>query len=194
LIGRFYEPEEGRVLVDGYDTREHTLESLHRQLGIVLQENFLFSGTVLDNILYARPGTTRAEVEELSRALGADEVIARLPDGYDTRVGERGTSLSVGERQLICFVRAIVANPRILVLDEATSAVDAFTEARLRSALLKLVEGRTSFVVAHRLSTVRHADRIFVVDGGRIVEAGSHNDLLTARGRYAELHREYVRG
>jgi ATP-binding cassette subfamily B protein len=193
LIARFYEPGEGRVLVDGYDTRAHTLESLHRQLGIVLQENFLFSGTVLDNILYARPGTTRAEVEDLSRALGAEEVISRLPDGYDTAVGERGTSLSAGERQLICFVRALVANPRILVLDEATSAVDAFTEARLQSALFKLVEGRTSFVVAHRLSTVRRADRIFVVDDGRIVEAGSHRDLLAASGRYAELHREYVR-
>jgi ABC-type multidrug transport system fused ATPase/permease subunit len=193
LVARFYEPERGRILVDGLDTRERTLESLHRQMGIVLQENFLFSGTVLENMLYSRPEARREEVIELSKAIGAHELIARLPQGYDTAVGERGTSLSQGERQLICFVRALVANPRLLVLDEATSSVDTATEERLKRALLRLVRGRTSFVVAHRLATVRHADRIFVVDEGGIVESGTHRELLAAGGRYAELHREYVR-
>jgi len=193
LISRFYEPDRGRVLVDGLDLAEHTLVSLHAQMGIVLQENFLFSGTILENLRYARPSATREEVEALSRLLGADEVIARLPRGYDTLVGERGTSLSQGERQLICFVRALVANPRLLIFDEATSSVDTATEDRLQRALWKLVEGRTSFVVAHRLSTVRHADRIFVVEDGRIVESGAHADLLRSGGRYADLHREYVR-
>ncbi len=193
LIARFYEPELGRVLVDGLDIGEHTLESLHGQMGIVLQENFLFSGTILENLRYARPDASREEVEALARTLGADEVIARMLRGYDTPVGERGTSLSQGERQLICFVRALVANPRILIFDEATSSVDTVTEDRLQRALLKLVEGRTSFVVAHRLSTVRNADRIFVVDDGEIVESGTHRELVRAGGRYAELHREYVR-
>jgi ABC-type multidrug transport system fused ATPase/permease subunit len=193
LLSRFYEPESGRVLVDGRDIAEHTLESLHRQMGIVLQENFLFSGTVLENLRYSRPDATREEIEELSRLLGADEVIRRLPQGYDSVVGERGTSLSQGERQLICFVRAIVPDPRILILDEATSSVDSLSEERLQQALLRLVKGRTSFVVAHRLSTVRHADRIFVLDGGRIVESGTHVQLLAAGGQYAKLHTEYVR-
>lgn len=193
LLSRFYEPDRGRVLVDGLDLAEHTLASLHEQMGIVLQENFLFSGTILENLRYARPTATREEVEALARLLGADDIIARLPRGYDTTVGERGTSLSQGERQLICFVRALVANPRLLIFDEATSSVDTVTEDRLQRALWKLVEGRTSFVVAHRLSTIRHADRIFVVEGGRIVEAGRHADLVRAAGRYADLHREYVR-
>lgn len=192
LIARFYEPEKGRVLIDGRDIAEHTIDSLHRQMGIVLQENFLFSGTVMDNLRYAKPDATREEVEALARDMGADEVIERLPRGYDAAVGERGTSLSQGERQLICFVRALVANPRILILDEATSSVDTLTEERLQSALMKLVRGRTSFVVAHRLSTIRRADRIFVIDDGRIVEAGTHPELLRAGGRYADLHREYA--
>src|SRR5262249_25034683 len=135
LISRFYEPEKGRVLVDGLDISKCTLESLHRQMGIVLQENFLFSGTILDNLRYARPGAWGGEVEALARAVGADEIIARLSRGFETQVGERGTSLSQGERQLICFVRALVANPRILILDEATSSVDTGTEERLQSAL-----------------------------------------------------------
>jgi ATP-binding cassette, subfamily B, multidrug efflux pump len=194
LLARFYEPERGRIHIDGRDLSDHTLESLHRQMGIVLQENFLFSGTVLDNLRYARPDATREEVEELARALGAAEAIARLPQGYETEVGERGARLSQGERQLIAFARALVANPRLLILDEATSAVDSRTEERLQSALLALVRGRTAFVVAHRLSTVKHADRIHVIDGGRIVESGTHRELLEARGRYAALHREYVRG
>ncbi|MBI4583521.1 MAG: ABC transporter ATP-binding protein [Planctomycetes bacterium] len=193
LITRFYEPERGRILVDGLDLRDHTIESLHQQMGIVLQDNFLFSGTVFENIVYPQPETSLLEVEGLARALGAHELIARLSGGYGARVGERGTSLSQGERQLICFVRALVANPRILILDEATSSVDTVTEDRLQSALLKLVKGRTSFVVAHRLSTVRHADRIFVVERGEIVETGTHQELVRAGGRYAELHREYVR-
>jgi ATP-binding cassette subfamily B protein len=194
LLARFYEPERGRVLIDGRDLRAHTLESLHRQLGIVLQDNFLFSGSILDNIRYPRPDASREEVEALAAALGADALIRRLPQGFDSLVGERGTSLSQGERQLICFVRALVADPRILILDEATSAVDTQTEERLQSALLELVRGRTAFVVAHRLSTVRHAKRILVVDGGEIVESGTHDALARAGGRYAALYREYVRG
>ncbi len=193
LISRFYEPDQGRVLVDGLDLARHSLASLHEQMGIVLQENFLFSGTIFENLRYARPAATRQEVESLARLLRADDVIARLPRGYDTLVGERGTSLSQGERQLICFVRALVANPRLLIFDEATSSVDTVTEDRLQRALWKLVEGRTSFVVAHRLSTVRRADRIFVVDGGEIIESGSHAELVRAGGRYTQLHREYVR-
>jgi ATP-binding cassette, subfamily B, bacterial len=147
---------------------------------------------VMDNLRYARPDAAREEVEALARDMGADEVIDRLPRGYDSTVGERGTSLSQGERQLICFVRALVANPRILILDEATSSVDTLTEERLQAALMKLVRGRTSFVVAHRLSTIRRADRIFVIDDGRIVGAGTHPELLRAGGRYADLHREYA--
>jgi ATP-binding cassette subfamily B protein len=193
LLARFYEPEMGSVLVDGLDIGNYTLDSLRRQMGVVLQENFLFSQTILENLRYARPEASREEVEAIAKALGADEIIGRLPQGYETQVSERGMSLSQGERQLICFARALVANPRLLILDEATSSVDAGTEERLQSALLKLVKGRTSFVVAHRLSTVRRADRIFVVEGGEIIEAGTHQDLLSAGGRYSEIHREYVR-
>lgn len=193
LLARFYDPERGRVLVDGRDIAGHTLASLHEQMGIVLQENFLFSGSILDNLRYARPSATREDVEGLARKLGVDRVVARLPQGYDTPVGERGASLSQGERQLICFARALVANPRILILDEATSSIDTATEDQLQKALLSLAEGRTTFVVAHRLSTVRRADRIFVVDDGRIVESGTHGELLQAGGKYAVLHREYVR-
>jgi ABC-type multidrug transport system fused ATPase/permease subunit len=193
LLCRFYEPERGRVLLDGHDIARHTLDSLHRQMGIVLQDNFLFSGTILDNLRYPRPDAAREEVEILARLLGAEETIRRLPQGYDTPVGERGATLSQGERQLLCFVRALVANPRLLILDEATSSVDTATEERLQQALLRLVSGRTTFVVAHRLSTVRRADRIFVVDGGGIVESGTHEELVRSGGRYAALHREYVR-
>jgi ATP-binding cassette subfamily B protein len=193
LLCRFHEPDLGRILIDGLDIREHTVESLHSQMGIVLQDNILFRGTVLENLRYARPEVTREEIERLAASLGVDECIARLPEGYETRVGERGASLSQGERQIICFLRALVANPRILVLDEATSAVDTLAERKLQTALLKLAEGRTTFVVAHRLATVERADTIHVIEKGRIVESGKHAALLSAGGRYAALYREYVR-
>ena len=193
LLARFYEPQTGRVLVDGLDIAAHTLHSLHAQMGVVLQENFLFTGTVMENLRYARPEATNEEVIAMTQRLGAHDAIARLSKGYDTPVGERGASLSQGERQLVCFARALLADPRIIVLDEATSAVDTATEEMLQHSLLELVRDRTSFVIAHRLSTVRHAHRIFVIEGGVIVESGRHEELLARGGRYTAMVREYVR-
>jgi ABC-type multidrug transport system fused ATPase/permease subunit len=178
---------------DGHDIARHTLESLHRQLGIVTQENFLFTGTVLDNLRFGRPDATEAEVIAAATKLGTHDVIARLPDGYHTKVGERGGNLSAGERQLITITRAMVAEPRILIFDEATSAVDPQTERLIQHALEELFARRTSFVIAHRLSTVRHANLILVLDHGRIVERGTHTELLTLGGTYAQLHAEFVR-
>jgi ABC-type multidrug transport system fused ATPase/permease subunit len=192
LISRFYEPERGRILVDGHDIARHTLHSLHRQMGIVLQENFLFTGSVMDNLRYGRPEATNEEVTEAARRIGAHDAILRLCEGYKTNVGERGARISQGQRQLICFARALIADPRIIILDEATSSVDTATEEVLQRALLLLLEDRTSFVVAHRLSTVRHADRIFVMDDGRLVEQGTHDELLALHGVYAALYAEYA--
>lgn len=193
LICRFYEAQRGRVTIDGVNLGEATLESLHRQIGIVTQDNFLFTGTIMDNLKFGRPEATDEEVITAAQTLGTHEVILRLQDGYRTKVAERGGNFSAGERQLICFTRAMVARPHILILDEATSAVDAPTEGLIQHALEKLFERRTCFVVAHRLSTVRHAHRILVMRHGEIIERGSHAELIAHGGAYARLYEEFVR-
>lgn len=188
LLGRFYDPQAGSIRVDGVDIRDVTVESLRRQMGIVLQDTFLFTGTVLDNIKYGRPDASDAEAEQAARYVGAHEFIMRMEHGYHTQVNERGTRLSIGQRQLIAFARALLRDPRILILDEATSSVDAYTELIIQRALDNLVRGRTSVIIAHRLSTIRNADLILVLDQGRIVERGTHRELLRRRGLYAHLY------
>lgn len=189
LLARFYEPQEGQVLVDGVDLRTVTQRSWRSQLGIVLQDTFLFSGTIRENIRYGRPDATDEEVEAAARAVGAHEFITRLEKGYDTEVHERGAKLSVGQRQLIAFARALCADPAVLILDEATSNIDTHTESVIQSALQTLLRGRTAFVIAHRLSTIRSADRIYYIEDGQITEQGRHEELLALGGRYAELYR-----
>jgi ABC-type multidrug transport system fused ATPase/permease subunit len=193
LLARFYDPRSGSVRIDGHDVKKVQAATLRRQLGIVPQESFLFAGTIAENIAYARPDATRGDVEDAARAVGADGFIDELPETYDTQVAERGHALSAGERQLVALARAFLADPRILVLDEATSSVDIATERKIGVAISTLLEGRTSFVVAHRLSTIQNADMIVVLEDGRVVEQGAHEELLALRGRYSALYEDWAR-
>jgi ABC-type multidrug transport system fused ATPase/permease subunit len=193
LLNRFYDVDEGSITIDGYDIRDVTRETLRKQIGMVLQDTFLFSGTVLDNIRY---GCLEADDDAVTRAAelaNADQFISRLPEGYQTKLGERGHNLSQGQRQLLAIARAVLADPRILILDEATSNVDTRTELLIQQALGQLLKGRTSFVIAHRLSTIRNADVVVVLEQGRIVERGTHDELLAAQGKYHELYSSQFR-
>jgi ATP-binding cassette subfamily B protein len=194
LLQKFYLPSRGRVLVDGHDLLDVTGSSLHARMGTVQQNNFLFAGSISDNIRFARPEAGDEQVRATLRALDCLDLLEELPRGLETQVGEKSAALSLGQRQLICFARALLADPRIVVLDEATSAIDTVTEARLQRALEILLRGRTAFVVAHRLSTIRKAGLVLVLDQGRIVERGTHPTLLEAGGVYARLHDEFIKG
>jgi ABC-type multidrug transport system fused ATPase/permease subunit len=189
LLSRFYEATGGEILLDGRRVDEISLRDLRQQIGVVSQETFLFNGTILDNLRFGRPDATRGEIEEMARAACVHDFVTAMPEGYDTHVGERGVKLSVGEKQRISIARALLKNPPVLVLDEATASVDTATEQLIQEALRRLLAGRTSFVIAHRLSTVRHADLILVLQKGRITERGNHDDLLARGGIYAKLCR-----
>ena len=187
LLGRFYDVTEGSISVDGHDVRDVKMRSLREQIGVVLQEPFLFHGSVSDNIAYSKPGASRAEIVAAAKAANAHDFIMNSPDGYDTMVGERGVGLSGGEKQRISIARAILKNPRILILDEATSSVDTETESLIQSAVERLVKGRTTFAIAHRLSTLRKADKLIILEKGEIAEQGTHNELLDNNGLYRRL-------
>jgi ATP-binding cassette subfamily B protein len=192
LLARFYDPREGRITIDGHDLRDVPQQSLRRRLGVVPQEGFLFAGTVHDNIAFGRPGATRDEVVAVAQTVGAHEFVTALEDGYDTQLGERGTRLSLGQRQLVAFARALLADPRILILDEATSSVDIGTERKIERALRLLLHDRTAFIIAHRLSTIRDADVIVVLEHGRVVETGTHDELLDRRSLYRSLYGDWA--
>jgi len=193
LIGRFYDVCGGRVTVDGRDVRQVTRASLRGQMGIVLQDTFLFAGTVMDNIRYGRLEATDEEVIEAAKTANAHDFIMRMPDGYQTELTEQGSNLSQGQRQLISIARAVLAGPRILILDEATSSVDTRTELLIQNALGELLRGRTSFVIAHRLSTIRDADQVIFIEQGRIAERGTHDELLAKQGLYYDLYMSQFR-
>lgn len=193
LISKFYLPSSGQLLIDGREIRKIQAQSLHRQMGMVSQVNFLFTGTVMENIRVGRPEATDEEVIAAARRLDVLDLIESMPEGFETQVGERGDGISLGQRQIVCFARAMLADPRIMILDEATSSVDTMTELRLQKALVALLQDRTSFVVAHRLSTIRHADKVLVLDQGRIVECGTHHQLLREGKTYANLYRQFIR-
>ena len=188
LISRFYDISKGSITIDGKNISDVTLKSLRSQMGIMLQDSFIFSGTIEDNIRYGRLDATREQIIEAAKAVCADEFISRMDDGYDTEVNERGSKLSGGEKQLISFARTLLSDPKILVLDEATSSVDAKTEALLQQGLARLLQGRTSFIIAHRLSTIRNCDRIMYIDNQGIVESGTHDELMQKHGAYYELY------
>jgi len=194
LLTRFYEINGGSITIDGQDIRDIKKADLRRQLGLVLQDTFLFSGSVMENIRYGRLDATDEEVIEAARMADADHFIRQLPQGYQTHLSERASNLSQGQRQLLAIARAILADPGILILDEATSSVDTRTEARIQEALLRLMEGRTSFVIAHRLSTIRDANRVLVINNGEIVEQGTHQQLLDRRGFYHHLYISQFKG
>jgi len=193
LLSKLYVPNSGSILVDGRDLRDISSDSLHRFIGTVPQDNFLFSGTIKENIRFARPMASDADILEVVQRLDLLDVLEELPHGLETEVGEKGANLSLGQRQLMCFTRALLANPRLLILDEATSSVDALTELRLQAALVRLLAGRTSLVIAHRLSTIQRADLILYMDQGRIVERGTHEELLSAQGHYFRLYRDFAK-
>jgi ABC-type multidrug transport system fused ATPase/permease subunit len=192
LLARFYDPREGAITIDGHDLRDVTQASLRRQLGIVPQEGFLFAGTVTENLSFGRPDASPAEVVSAAETIGANDFVQRLEDGNDTELQERGTRLSLGQRQLVALARALLADPRILILDEATSSVDIGTERKIERALRRLLAGRTAFVIAHRLSTIRDADLIVVLEHGQIVEQGSHDELLRKQGLYTSLYGDWA--
>ena len=193
LISKFYLPTSGELLIDDIDIRQIDTPSLVQHLGIVLQVNYLFTGTIMDNIRLGKVGSTDEQVLAAAEQIGCRDLLEALPDGFNTMVGERGARLSLGQRQLVCFSRAMLADPRIFILDEATSSIDTITEHRVQQALQKLLKGRTCFVVAHRLSTIRHADLVLVLDQGRLIERGTHKELLALGGTYAKLYRQFIR-
>ena len=188
LISRFYDITKGDIYVDGHSLKDVSIHSLRMQMGVMTQDNFLFSGTIRENIRYGRLDATEEEIVAAAKAVHAHEFIVNLEHGYDTEISERGARLSVGQRQLLAFARTMVSQPKILILDEATSSIDTHTEILVQQGIETLLKGRTSFVIAHRLSTIKNADRIFVIDGGGIYEAGSHQELMKKKGAYYELY------